>query len=165
MNERVREQTDVATPLVADGRVVAPVADQRPVVVEFEESAVRSEPERPPASWPLHLLTWLFAAGIAGGVFGLAFLAMFGPPAKMLEGVPYEDLRPAMYLRGVLALGTSATTWWLLRKRRRAGAILAALVVASPQIPSFAHFQFHFPSLAFTVAVIACAVASWRELE
>lgn len=165
MDERVGERGEVTTPLAGEAHAVAPTAAPVPVVVEFEESTRRSEPEPAPASWPLHLLTWLFAAGIAGGVFGLAYLALFDPPAALLEGVEYEALEPRLYLRAGLALGTSATTWWLLHKRRRAGAILAALVFALPQIPTLVVGQFHWSSLAFSVAVIACAAASWRELE
>ncbi|MBA3919456.1 MAG: hypothetical protein C0516_12830 [Gemmatimonas sp.] len=172
MDERVGERGEVTTPLAGEAQSVshsvscgvAPAA-QVPVVVEFEESPVRSEPEPAPASWPLHLLTWLFAAGIVGGVLGLVFLALFDVPANLPEGVTYEELKPKMYLRAVLALGTSATAWWLLSKRRRAGAILAALVFALPQIPTLVVGQFHWSSLAFSAAVIACAAASWRELE
>lgn len=165
MDERVGERGEVTTPLAGEAHGVAPAAAPVPVVVEFEESTRRSEPEPAPASWPLHLLTWLFAAGIAGGVFSLAYLAWFDPPATLLEGVEYEALKPRLYLRAVLALGTSATTWWLLRKRRRAGAILAAVVFALPQIPALIVGQFHWSSLAFSVGVIACAATSWRELD
>jgi len=161
MHERNREQNEAPQPLAGG----APLGAQPPVVVEFEESARRVEPVREPASWPLHLLTWLYAAGVAGGLFSLAFLLFFDPPANLPEGAKWVELKPKMFLQAFLAIGASATTWWLLYKRRRAGAIMAALSMAVPQIPTLVAGHPHFSTLAFALAVIGCAVACWRELD